>query len=127
MMGVFAYSPEPGTAMGRMSDQIADDVKTARVEELMLAQQQVAFKKASSMIGRDVEVLIDRADSDGGWVARHAGQAPDIDSLVHVSGNGLHPGQLINVRVIDSRDYDLIARVPKKRSRPLNVLAGAAH
>src|SRR5262249_56191398 len=46
MMGVFPYSAEPGTSMGRMSDQIPDEVKQQRVEELMLAQQQIAFRKA---------------------------------------------------------------------------------
>src|SRR5687768_4245584 len=46
MMGVFPFSPEPGTPMGRMSDQLPDDVKQARVEELMFAQQEVALAKA---------------------------------------------------------------------------------
>src|SRR3954462_8816101 len=58
MMGVFPYSPEPGTPMGRMSEQLSDDVKKARVEELMLAQQEVAFKKAKAMRGQTIEVLI---------------------------------------------------------------------
>src|SRR3954452_12734343 len=60
MMGVFPFSPEPGTAMGRMTDQIPDDLKQQRVEELMLAQQQVAFEKARSTIGNTIQVLIDR-------------------------------------------------------------------
>src|SRR5438093_12037827 len=51
MMGVFPFSPEPGTAMGKMPDQIADDVKQARVEEPLLTQQQVAFENAKSMVG----------------------------------------------------------------------------
>src|SRR5689334_7525571 len=50
MMGVFPFSPEPGTAMGRMADQVPDDVKQHRVEELMLAQQEVAFSKARSTV-----------------------------------------------------------------------------
>src|ERR1039458_8985164 len=50
MMGVFPFSPEPGTAMGRMTDQISDEQKNARVEELMLTQQEGAFKKATSRI-----------------------------------------------------------------------------
>src|SRR5438309_10302766 len=49
MMGVFPFSPEPGTAMGRMDGQLPDAVKQQRVEELMLAQQAIAFAKASSM------------------------------------------------------------------------------
>src|SRR5204862_4124064 len=46
MMGVFPFSQEAGTPMGRMEGQLPEEVKKARVEELMLVQQQVAFAKA---------------------------------------------------------------------------------
>ena len=59
MMGVFPYSQEPGTPMGRMDDQLPDEVKQQRVEELMLAQQEVAFAKAERQVGQTIEVLID--------------------------------------------------------------------
>ena len=126
MMGVFPYSPEPGTAMGRMQDQLADEVKKERVEELMLAQQQVAFKKAKSQIGKTIEVMIDRPagrDIEDGYVARSQAQAPEIDSVVYVSGGELHPGEFVNVKVTDYQAYDLVAEIPKKKSRALNVLA----
>jgi ribosomal protein S12 methylthiotransferase len=125
MMGVFPYSPEPGTPMGRMSDQIPDDVKQARVEELMLAQQEVAFAKARKMKGQTIEVLIDRPagrDEEDGWVARSRAQAPDIDSVTFVHGEGLHPGQVVNVKVTDFQAYDLIAEVPRVKSRSLKVV-----
>ena len=123
MMGVFPFSPEPGTPMGRMTDQVPDDVKHARVKELMLAQQQVAFAKAKAQVGSTIEVLIDRQNGDSSWAARHRGQAPDIDSVVHVSGPRLHPGKLSDVRVTDYQAYDLVAKVPTKRGRALPVLA----
>jgi ribosomal protein S12 methylthiotransferase len=127
MMGVFPYSQEPGTPMGRMTDQLPHDVKQQRVEELMLAQQQVAFAKAKSAIGESIEVLIDRPagrDEEDGYVARSRSQAPDIDSVVHVNGNGtpLHPGQIVNVKVTDFQAYDLVAEVPRKRARSLKVV-----
>jgi ribosomal protein S12 methylthiotransferase len=123
MMGVFPFSPESGTAMGRMSDQISDDVKQHRVEELMLTQQQVAFAKAKAHVGSTFQVLIDRPGTNESWIARHQGQAPDIDSVVHVSGPRLHSGKLVDVRVTDYQAYDLVARVPTKRNRALPVLA----
>jgi ribosomal protein S12 methylthiotransferase len=126
MMGVFPYSPEPGTPMGRMGDQVPDDVKQARVEELMLAQQEVAFAKASTMKGQTIEVLIDRPagrDEEDGWVARNRSQAPDIDSVTFVHGKGLHPGQLVNVKVTDFQAYDLIAEIERKKSRRLQVVS----
>src|SRR5204863_8643640 len=54
MMGVFPYSAEPGTPMAKLDGQLPEDVKQARVEELMLAQQEVAFAKARSQIGKSM-------------------------------------------------------------------------
>jgi len=126
MMGVFPYSAEPGTPMGKMDGQVADLVKQQRVEELMLAQQEVAFAKSKEKVGKTIEVLIDRVagrDEDDGFVARSQSQAPDIDSVVFVHGKDLHPGQFLNVRVTDYQAYDLVAEVPRKKSRSLSVLA----
>jgi len=125
MMGVFPYSPEPGTAMGRMDGQVPDDVKQSRVEELMLAQQEVAFAKAEATVGKTIQVLIDRPagrDEADGWVARSHAQAPDIDSVTFVSGRGLHAGQVVDVKVTDFQSYDLIAELPVKRNRSLHVV-----
>jgi ribosomal protein S12 methylthiotransferase len=133
MMGVFPYSRESGTAMGRMEDQIPDDVKKSRVEELMLAQQEIAFAKSRAMKGQTIEVLIDGStslatgrpagrDEEDGFVARSQSQAPDIDSVTFVHGESLHPGKLVNVKVTDYQAYDLIAELPKKKSRSLQVM-----
>ncbi|MGH7177450.1 MAG: MiaB/RimO family radical SAM methylthiotransferase, partial [Tepidisphaeraceae bacterium] len=124
MMGVFAYSQEPGTPMGRMSDQVSDDVKQYRVEELMLTQQSVAFAKARAMVGRTLEVLVDRRDTkDDCWAARHAGQAPEIDTLTYVSGGRLHAGAIASVRVTGARQYDLLATTSRRTARSLPMLA----
>lgn len=126
MMGVFPFSQENGTPMGRMEGQLPDDVKQSRVEELMLIQQDVAFRKSKAMVGQTIEVLIDRPagrDAEDGYVARSQAQAPDIDSVVFVQGENLHAGQLVTVKVSDYQNYDLVAEVPKKKSRGLNVLS----
>jgi ribosomal protein S12 methylthiotransferase len=131
MMGVFPYSQEPGTPMGRMPDQISEDVKRERVEELMLAQQEIAFRKAREMVGKTIEVLIDRAAPAGSaasvapstWTARSQSQAPEIDSVIFVKGSKLHAGQFLNVKVTDYQAYDLIADLPRSTSRTLPVLA----
>ena len=127
MMGVFPFSPESGTPMGRMDGQIPDAVKQVRVEELMLAQQEVAFAKAQAMKGSTIQVLMERPagrDAEDGWVARSGSQAPEIDSVVFVhSQDQLHAGQLVDVKVTDYQAYDLVAEVPRKRSRGLKVLA----
>jgi ribosomal protein S12 methylthiotransferase len=125
MLGVFPYSPEPGTAMGRLADQIPDEIKKQRVEELMLAQQEIAFEKVRSMKGRTIDVLVERPagrDVSDGWVARHSGQAPDIDSSTIVRDGEFHAGQLVSVRACGADGYDLLAEPIRQSSRPLNVL-----
>jgi ribosomal protein S12 methylthiotransferase len=127
MMGVFPFSPEPGTPMGRMTDQLPDEGKQARVEELMLTQQEVAFARAAKSVGTTMPVLIERPagrDAEDGFIARSKSQAPDIDSVVHVDANGvdLHPGQIVDVQVTDFQNYDLVAKVARKKNRMLKVV-----
>jgi ribosomal protein S12 methylthiotransferase len=125
MMGVFPYSQEPGTPMGRMDRQLPDEVKQHRVEELMLAQQEVAFAKSRAQVGKSIQVLIDRPagrDQKDGFVARSHSQAPDIDSVTYVHGPDLHAGQLVTVKITDYQAYDLIAELPKRKARALAVL-----
>ena len=125
MMGVFPYSQEPGTPMARMDGQLSDAVKQRRVEELMLAQQDVVAKKVRALKGQTIEVLVDRPagrDSEDGWVSRTQGQAPDIDSTVLVHANRLYPGQLLDVKITGNDGYDLLAELPRKKSRGLTVV-----
>jgi ribosomal protein S12 methylthiotransferase len=121
MMGVFPYSQEPGTPMGRMEGQLPEDVKQARVEELMLAQQQVAFAKASGMKGKRIEVLIDGKVGEQ-WSGRARSQAPDIDSTTLVRGGKLHVGQIVEVKVTGADGYDLTAETVVQRAKSLTVL-----
>src|SRR5258706_7569241 len=124
MMAASASCPEPGTSMGRMEGQLPDDVKATRVEKLMLTQQQVAFAKAKKMVGKTIEVLIDRPagrDEEDGFVGRSASQAPEIDSSVFVYGAELHAGKMVDVKVTDFQAYDLVAEVARRKGRSLAV------
>ena len=123
-MCVFAYSPEPGTPMGRREDQIDEATKERRLEELMLAQQQVVFDRNAGRVGTKLQVMIEAASEPGVYVARSRMQAPDIDSVTYVSSDEpLHAGQIVEVEIVDYQNYDLIAAVPRKTNRPLTVLA----
>jgi len=127
MMGVFPYSAEPGTPMGRMDQQSPEPVKHARVEELMLTQQQIAFAKTHQKIGQAAQVLIEHPSdrADGSWVARSTAQAPDIDSVTYVRGDDLHAGKLDCVRIVGAEGYDSIACLPAQDARSLPILASA--
>lgn len=124
MMGVFAYSPEPGTPMARMPGQLSEELKKSRVDELMLAQQAVAFAKTRKMIGQQIQVLIDRpADADAEqFIARAPSQAPDIDSVTLVRARRLKPGQMLSVKVTDASGYDMIAQPVTDKRHRLRVL-----
>ena len=131
MLGVFPYSPEPGTPMGRRTDQVPDDVRQARTDELMTAQQAVAFARSAATVGQTRRVLIDRCEGDvdeGGklYAGRTAHQAPDIDGVtyVHDPAGSLHAGQFVDATVTDWQSYDLVAAV--KKTRPLAVLKSRA-
>ena len=108
-LGVFPYSREPDTPAGRMSDQLPASVKEERVGALMSAQQRVAFDLADDRIGRTFPVLVDGPGADGMLAARHAGQAPTVDSVTFVQEADVRPGRFVDVRCTSRRDYDLLS------------------
>jgi len=120
-VGVFPYSLEPDTPAGRMKSQLPAEVKEARANAIMETQQEVAFAQAAARKGEFLEVLIDTELKDGRYVGRHAGQAPEVDSVTYVltahpRGNrkagdcSLKAGQFVRVLCEGSQGYDLIAR-----------------
>ncbi|MBX3394764.1 MAG: 30S ribosomal protein S12 methylthiotransferase RimO [Phycisphaerae bacterium] len=110
MLGVFPYSNEPGTPAHRMKGHLPPALIQERVEDLMLTQQEVAFKRASARRGERLRVMIDSFGARGVYLARHEGQAPDVDSVVHVDGGEYDPGQFVDVKITGSRAYDLLAK-----------------
>jgi ribosomal protein S12 methylthiotransferase len=129
-VGVFEYSPEPGTPMGKMPGQIDAETKQRRYGELMEAQQKVVFERNADRVGQTVEVLIDASvgEADDGslvYTGRTTGQAPDIDSVTYVaSKDELHAGQLLDVTLTDFQHYDLVGEPKRSTARKLPVLAG---
>jgi ribosomal protein S12 methylthiotransferase len=108
-LGVFPYSHEPETPAGRMKNRLPDQVIRQRVDELMKAQQEVAFALADEKIGQKFEVLVDRRPRDDLVAARHQGQAPMVDGVTHVRTAHAMPGQYLKVRCVARDGYDLVA------------------
>jgi len=119
-LGVFPYSREPDTPAGRMSNQISDQIKQQRVEMLMLTQQKVAFALADERIGKQFDVLIEHPAESGLVVARHQGQAPEVDSVTLVEKCDADAGDFITVRCTARDDYDLVASPISKTLPVLN-------
>jgi ribosomal protein S12 methylthiotransferase len=107
-LGAFKYYAESGTAAAEMPGQVPDKIKQQRLEELMLTQQEIAFAKNKNRIGSELACLVDSVETKGTARGRFYGQAPDIDSICIIKGCAAKPGQLINTKVIGTRNYDLI-------------------
>lgn len=114
--GAFEYSLEPETPSGRMKDQVDEAVKAERHERFMLAQQEVAFELAERRVGKSFDVLIDDTEEDQrGAIGRHAGQAPEVDSVCIVDADDVEAGGFVRVRCVETDDYDLLVRPTARR------------
>jgi ribosomal protein S12 methylthiotransferase len=113
-VGVFEFSPEPGTPAGRLhgTDGVAAEVAERRKGEIMLAQQKVVLKKNEALVGTRMKVLVDAVNPRKKTaVGRHMGQAPDIDGRVLLSKCSPAPGEVVTVKVEDFNYYDLMGSV----------------
>ncbi|MBR4575246.1 MAG: 30S ribosomal protein S12 methylthiotransferase RimO [Lachnospiraceae bacterium] len=108
-LGVFEYSAEEGTPAYDFDDQVDEDVKRSRREELYELQQAIAFEKAEGMIGSKLRIIIDGyLPEDEVYVGRSYKDAPDIDGLVFAkSDRELITGDMIDVIITGAREYDL--------------------
>ena len=112
-LGVFAYSQEEDTVAAGLPDQIPEEVKEARREELMELQQAISFEKAETMIGRELDVMVEGkvADEDV-YVTRTYRDAPEVDGYLFLhTDRELMSGDFVRARVTDFNEYDLIAEI----------------
>lgn len=111
-MGCFTYSEEDGTPAAELPEQVDQDVKQARRDELVALSQQISGEWAASLVGQEVDVLVDGYNEDGQLVGRTQWDAPDIDSLVLLSegsGERLEVGQLRRCLVDAAVTFDVEA------------------
>ena len=109
-VGAFAYSREPDTPAGRLPEQLDEGTKRERYERLMLVQQELALAAAKRRVGSSLDVVVDGPSADGRLIARHAGQAPEVDSVCRLPEGSCEPGELLTVRCTATEDYDLIVQ-----------------
>lgn len=108
-LGIFTYSREENTPAYDFDNQVSEEVKKSRRDELYELQQAVVFDTNENMEGKILEAIVDGyLPEDDVYVARTYKDAPDIDGFVFVySDRELVTGDIIKVRITDSRDYDL--------------------
>lgn len=112
-LGVFPYSQEEDTVAADLPQQIEENVKMLRRDELMELQQAIAFERAEEMVGRVLTVMVEGkvADEDV-YVTRTYRDAPNVDGYLFLNTSAaLMTGDFVKVLVTDSNEYDLIGEI----------------
>ena len=112
-LGVFAYSAEEDTPAYSYPDQVPQELKEERRDEIMELQQDIAFEHNENMVGRVLTVLIEgKVVDEPVYVGRTYMDAPNVDGLIFVNADlELMSGDFVRVKVTGAAEYDLIGEV----------------
>jgi ribosomal protein S12 methylthiotransferase len=111
-VGVFEYSREPGTGSEELGDPIPKEIKSERLERLMVAQQEISLGRNQVQIGQILDVLIEgKGEVEGSGeiisLGRSYRDAPEIDGMVIVEGD-MPEGEILPVQIQGAMVYDLV-------------------
>ena len=112
-MGAFAYSEEDGTyAADNYEDDVPQEVKEQRLSRLMRLQQRISAEIEGTKVGQTMEVIIDRREGDY-YIGRTEFCSPEVDPEVLIACNGqdLQEGELYQVKITDSEEFDLYGEI----------------
>lgn len=110
-MGCFAYSPEEGTAAYDLPDDVSEEEKLRRVDELMSLQEEISLIKNRARVGKAYRCLVDRIEG-GNIVARTEYDSPEVDDEVIVKDNGkVSPGDFIQVKIVAAEEHDIYGEI----------------
>ena len=118
-LGVFTYSAEGGSLAAGLAGQIPDKVKKNRLEEAMLAQQEVSRLTNQRLLGKELEVLVEEEqERPGFWLGRTYMDAPEVDGSVALkvdlkngARTGIRPGEFVRARITQTHEYDLVGEL----------------
>ncbi|HEU0136684.1 MAG TPA: 30S ribosomal protein S12 methylthiotransferase RimO [Flavobacterium sp.] len=113
-LGCFTYSHEEKTHAHSLEDNVGDEVKERRVEEVMDIQQAISFDKNQGKIGHTYKVLIDKKEGDY-FVGRTEFDSPEVDNevLLHASTNYASIGSFVQAKIERAEDFDLYGQIVK--------------
>ncbi len=111
-LGCFTYSHEENTHAYNLVDDVPEEVKQQRVEEIMEIQSQISYDLNQEKIGKQFRVMIDRKEGDN-FIGRTEHDSPDVDNEVLISAidTYLPVGDFVNVEIIEAYEFDLIGKV----------------
>lgn len=110
-LGCFIFSPEEGTKAFDMPDQVPDDVKQRRYDEIYALAEKISSERVKSRLGTEINVIIDEISDDGiFYVGRSYGESPEVDPRIYVAATEgeLAIGDIVKVKIVDCTDeYDM--------------------
>lgn len=112
-VGCFKYSIEEGTKAGAMTDQIDEKTKERRFKKLMALQKKISRQKHKAFIGKILPVIVEGYSEETELLlrGRMSQQAPEIDGQVYINEGTANIGELVQVEITHSHDYDLVGRI----------------
>ncbi len=113
-LGVFTYSKEENTPAAELKEQIHEDIKNKRQDEIMQLQQEIAFRKNEELISNTIDVLIEGklTHEEGVFIGRTYMDAPSVDGYIFVSSDReLLSGDIITAKITKAENYDLIGTI----------------
>ena len=112
-VGVFRYSDEETCQSHDLDAKVKPIIASSRYRKLMALQRKIARAANQRLVGRELDVLVEGESEEHDFVlkGRHAGQAPEIDGQVFLSGGEVVAGEMRRVRISQASDYDLVGEV----------------
>lgn len=108
-LGAFAYSAEEDTPAAVMPGQIPEEVKQARLDTLMTAQQPISLNRNRLRVGTTERALVESVSPEGTAIARSAAEAPETDGVIRLTGASESDiGCFVEARITDADTYDLM-------------------
>ena len=107
-LGCFTYSHEENTTAYQLEDDVPEEVKLARANEIMEIQSQISWELNQEKVGKTFRCLIDRKEGNH-FVGRTEYDSPDVDNevLIDAKKHYVKIGDFVDVKIIDATDYDL--------------------
>ena len=111
-LGCFTYSHEENTHAYNLEDNVPEDVKQDRANQIMELQSQISWELNQEKIGKEFRVLIDRKEGNH-YIGRTEFDSPDVDNevLLDATEQYIKTGEFVNVTITEASDFDLFAKL----------------
>ena len=105
-LGVFTYSEEEGTGAALLNDDVPEEIKNKRKNDIIELQHDISLNRNESFIGKTLKVLVDESEKNIG-VGRTEFDSPEIDNIVNIKGD-VSKGSFVNIKIDSVNEYELI-------------------